>query len=315
MARKGYIMLPRELFDEFPLWDEKRVYSHFEAWLDLVQLAAFRPGEYRTEQGVDKLDRGEFVASSRYLATRWGWGKSTVRRWLDAVAKAGHLVGQRVGHHGTVYRIAKYDSYNRPPAEDGPANGTENGTVVGQPWDKVGEHRELREELQAAPSATVEPATRVLPFPTPPSGQLLYQPQPEPRGGGRRSGRDREAGREPGRSSKDFVEPVVEGAPVGWAVQLALVWTRAKGHPGPIQEFADLMAPLMATAVERGWGLEGAKKAIQDAVEITQDEARVKGRPELTRFLTVKSFAANASYWLDFANRPIGAEINGVFVS
>lgn len=133
----GHIKVSRKLFDGGDLfWDERRTFSRFEAWVDLIQRAAWHDVPYSTKRGLDLLHRGEFVASLRYLSRRWNWGKNVVDRYFKACEKAGRIVGQRPGQHGRVYLIVNYDHYQSKNAVDGTVVGTVNGTATGQSRDK-----------------------------------------------------------------------------------------------------------------------------------------------------------------------------------
>lgn len=80
---KGFIPIRRTLFDHF-LFKEKRIFSRFEAWLDLIQLASFKDenSDFIAGKLVTK-DRGEIIASLRYLATRWNWSMHKVSDYLE----------------------------------------------------------------------------------------------------------------------------------------------------------------------------------------------------------------------------------------
>ena len=135
MKAFGHIKLSRKAFDGDqgdPFWHEDREFSRWEAWVDLLQLAQWKP---RRHAGIE-LSRGEFVASLRTLARRWRWSKSRVERYLEAVEKSGRVAGQRTGHAGRVYLVVNYDAYqgDRPPR--GTDGGTPVGTEAGQERDK-----------------------------------------------------------------------------------------------------------------------------------------------------------------------------------
>lgn len=78
----GFLPLPRDFFTQF-LWDEKRSFSKAEAYLDLLQFAAFAPSERFVSGKLIELDEGECIASVRFLAERWGWGKDKAAQFLQ----------------------------------------------------------------------------------------------------------------------------------------------------------------------------------------------------------------------------------------
>lgn len=137
-VRYGHIKLSRKQMDGRDLlWDDGTPFDTRSAWVHLLFLAAWRPSDYRTGMRVDRLERGEFVASLRYLGERWQWGKNRVARFLKMLEKSGRITGQRTGQHGTVYLIVNYDSYQSTPDEGGTVNGTQSGKQTGHLRDKV----------------------------------------------------------------------------------------------------------------------------------------------------------------------------------
>jgi hypothetical protein len=78
----GYINVQRSI-QETPEWREKRVLSRFEAWFDMLCMAAFVERRVNLSEGVSvTLQRGEILASQRELSKRWGWSASKVNRYL-----------------------------------------------------------------------------------------------------------------------------------------------------------------------------------------------------------------------------------------
>ena len=66
-------------------------YCERAAWAWLIEHAAWKPRDYRIGSKVVRLERGQLVASLRYLATAWGWKKDRVRRFL-AVRQQTHAI-------------------------------------------------------------------------------------------------------------------------------------------------------------------------------------------------------------------------------
>jgi hypothetical protein len=96
---KGHVKVARKLFATHPFWHESREFSRFEAWLDVIQLAAFKDGTYRTVNGVHQLGRGQFIASRRWLARRWNWTEKRVRVWLEQCQNRSMLKAERLPVH------------------------------------------------------------------------------------------------------------------------------------------------------------------------------------------------------------------------
>jgi hypothetical protein len=80
---KGFIPVKRSLFEHF-LFKEQRAFSRFEAWLDLIQLASFMDGQTDLIKGkLISRNRGEVIASVRWLCRRWGWSMHKVSDYIE----------------------------------------------------------------------------------------------------------------------------------------------------------------------------------------------------------------------------------------
>lgn len=112
VAKRGHIKIARKAFAEDKWWTAKRVFSKWEAWVDMIQLAQWEPREFcSTKFGTIKLDRGEFVLSLRKMADRWGWSFQSVRSFTQSPTFHTRLATQRETPAGTVYLIVNYDLY------------------------------------------------------------------------------------------------------------------------------------------------------------------------------------------------------------
>ena len=153
----GHIKLARKAFDADrgdPFWLEARTFSRWEAWVDVIQLAAFKPSRFpTTHYGTLELQRGEFVASRRFLAKRWGWTEKRVRVWLAAVLDGARIRAQRETEAGTVYLIVNYDAYQSTPDAEGPAKGPPEGQARAQQGPKI-------EAVKSITTTTSRPATQ-----------------------------------------------------------------------------------------------------------------------------------------------------------
>lgn len=110
----GHIPLSRKLFGDDIFWTERREFSRFEAWIDLIQFARYKEGT--TEKMIDnKLctwDRGQLIASYRFLAKRWGWHSlSKVKRFLGVLQEC-HRIETATEHGMTKITLCNYEVYN-----------------------------------------------------------------------------------------------------------------------------------------------------------------------------------------------------------
>jgi hypothetical protein len=106
-------MLARRLF-EHHFWTETRQYSRAEAWLDLLQTAAYAPHKRMIAGNIVDIPRGGLVASVRWLSDRWKWSNTKVCLFLDTL-EAENMIARKKRQQTTLINICKYDVYNKPP--------------------------------------------------------------------------------------------------------------------------------------------------------------------------------------------------------
>jgi hypothetical protein len=114
----GYHTISRRFY-ESDLWTEPREFSRAEAFLDMIQLAAWKDHHKIVRGRRVEVARGSFMASERFLLRRWGWGsRGKVRRFLADCVFAG-----RIEHDPKTNRVTlcKFDRYQLRRTGDGPA--------------------------------------------------------------------------------------------------------------------------------------------------------------------------------------------------
>lgn len=135
VQKRGHVRIPRSEFSG-KWWAEKRVFSKWEAWLDMYQLAQHEAREFTsTKFGTIRLERGEFVLSLRKMADRWNWGLKSVRNLVNSQPFLARLRAQRETQAGTIYLIVNYDDGDsgkeegaQPPAQQRAHEGHTRGT-------------------------------------------------------------------------------------------------------------------------------------------------------------------------------------------
>ena len=138
----NFIPINRNLF-KHELWLQKRAYSRFEAWLDLLATARFdnSPAQMLVGCTVVRWNRGELVASLRYLCTRWGWSKTKVENFFKLLKHEGMIKTRTAeGTVQTIVSICNYDIYNTTPENLGHQHGqyeANTQTPQSQPEDKT----------------------------------------------------------------------------------------------------------------------------------------------------------------------------------
>ena len=142
---KGFLTIHRKFFAHW-LWTENRVYSRSEAWLDLLQKANFLDGEKVIKGKLQKIKRGELVASYRYLGNEWQWSLGKVKRFLLMLQKE-EMIDLQTEHPISIITICNYDKYN--------FGSIPNGTLTEQQQhtnDTVTEHPRNRDDTSTEQS-------------------------------------------------------------------------------------------------------------------------------------------------------------------
>ena len=118
---KGYLKLSRKYFDHF-LWEEKRIFSKAEAWLDLIQTARYSEEESTKiiDNKMIKIKRGEVIGSYRFLAKRWNWKSLTkVKNFLEFLEKNAQIRTAKE-QQITMITLCNYNIYNPLKDSDEP---------------------------------------------------------------------------------------------------------------------------------------------------------------------------------------------------
>lgn len=111
----------RKVLDH-PLYKEKRTFSKFEAWVDLLLLANHKNNKFILGNELIEVEKGSFVTSEMKLMERWGWGKSKLRGFLDMLEKD-EMIVKKSDRKKTTITICNYCVYqgseikNRPQAD------------------------------------------------------------------------------------------------------------------------------------------------------------------------------------------------------
>lgn len=107
-----YIPISRRIF-EHPFWCEDRVFSRFEAWLDIVQSARFEDTKQLIGNRFIEVKRGQTLVSLRFLAGRWQWSTKKVNSFIDLLIQDKMIIKETPKETGqTVITICNYDKYN-----------------------------------------------------------------------------------------------------------------------------------------------------------------------------------------------------------
>lgn len=127
----AFITIDRKLFDHF-LWTERRPFSKFEAWIDLIQLVSFREKNSKLISGaLVTWGRGQFPVSYSFLAERWSWSTNRVRGYMRLLKNNNQITTESTSVI-TILTLCNYEQYNTNRQAEGQAPGQAEGQEVGQ---------------------------------------------------------------------------------------------------------------------------------------------------------------------------------------
>ena len=105
----GWIKLHRSIQEHW-IYTEKRKFSKFEAWNDILLTVNFTEGKTIIKGKLIQIKRGESILSLDSWAKRWGWDKSAVRRFLNTLQKD-NMIELKNETITTRLIVCKYDTY------------------------------------------------------------------------------------------------------------------------------------------------------------------------------------------------------------
>ena len=150
---QGYIILPRNFFSA-DFWQQARVFSEAEAWIDIVASVRYADGSATIKVNGKSVNIacGEWPASLRFLANRWQWTIRHVRTFLDKLI-ASNLVSVRKCGAQNIIRVISDGNTNAETTNDtdsgttsdtdfGTTNDTDSGTTSGTGFDTSSLYKE-----------------------------------------------------------------------------------------------------------------------------------------------------------------------------
>jgi hypothetical protein len=129
----GVFAVDRRVFEHRIFADEP--YTERLAWIWLLSEAGWKPKRVRTPHGMIDIGRGQLAHSQRFLAEKWRWDRSRVRRFLDLLEcekmvrierpsfdpAKGPASTQQKAQPTAVLTICNYDKYQFGSPEVDPA--------------------------------------------------------------------------------------------------------------------------------------------------------------------------------------------------
>ena len=114
----GWISLHRKVLDH-PFYKEKRTFSKFEAWIDLLLMASHKDTQFMLGNELIEIEKGSFVTSEIKLMERWGWGKAKLRSFLEMLENDSMIV-KKSDRKKTTISICNYCVYQDAETKNKP---------------------------------------------------------------------------------------------------------------------------------------------------------------------------------------------------
>jgi hypothetical protein len=105
---QGWIRVDRKIVEHW-LWDD-RPFSRGQAFIDLILMANHKENTFLHGTELLTVERGSFITSELKLMERWGWSKSKVRYFLNALELDSMLV-KKTDRKKTTITIVNYSVY------------------------------------------------------------------------------------------------------------------------------------------------------------------------------------------------------------
>lgn len=118
MSKQGFVKLYRQIQDHW-IYQEKRKFSKFEAWVDMLMMASHKDTKFVLGNELIEIKKGQFVTSELKLMDRWNWGKSKLRSFLEMLEKDG-MITKKSDRKKTTITICNYGVYHDYETENRP---------------------------------------------------------------------------------------------------------------------------------------------------------------------------------------------------
>jgi len=105
----GWVSIHRQIWDNYEIWDDKP-FSKGQAWIDLILLANHKDNEAIIDKKLVIVKRGQHITSLRKLGARWGWSRTKISDFLNALQSMDMLKIES-DTKKTVLTIANYNKY------------------------------------------------------------------------------------------------------------------------------------------------------------------------------------------------------------
>jgi hypothetical protein len=120
----SYIKLFREIQKHW-LYEEKRKFSRYEAWIDLLMMVNHTEGKTMQDGVLVEVKRGERITSIRKLMDRWEWSNTKVVKFLELLSEDEMISFKTTPQKKTVIKILNYEKWQGFDGQDQPEKKTQ----------------------------------------------------------------------------------------------------------------------------------------------------------------------------------------------
>ncbi len=106
---KGWIKLHRKLQEHW-IWNEKRKFSKFEAWIYILFQANHQDKKIMINGQLVNVKKGEFVTSEVRLAEKWDWDRKIVRKFLTTLENENMITKKSTSKYTSI-TVENWDLY------------------------------------------------------------------------------------------------------------------------------------------------------------------------------------------------------------
>lgn len=124
--KQSWIKLNRSIMEHW-LWMSDEPFSRGQAFVDLLLMAAYTDHAAVSQGRRVVLKRGSMITSIRVLASRWGWSKDKVTRFLNDLESDG-MIEKASDTKRTVLTLVNYEKYQDFPTTERTQNGRKSDT-------------------------------------------------------------------------------------------------------------------------------------------------------------------------------------------
>lgn len=108
--QQGFILLHRSIQNHW-LYEEKRVFSRYEAFTDLLMMVNHKDNKILQDGELVEVKRGERITSIRQLMDKWQWSNTKVKKFLDLLQSDNMIEYEVTPKKKTLIKIVKYHEY------------------------------------------------------------------------------------------------------------------------------------------------------------------------------------------------------------